>query len=113
MRYTDGIRLKTSQWGKMAELQIDSVALQRDILARQNGNDSTTMGRRERDRRLLVVLDNRWESSREADADQNEKPLIGYEEWGVIETRYTEGERNRSHIEEPMTEENMEIWAKT
>ena len=35
MRYTKGIRLKTSQWEQRAELQIDSVALQRDILVRQ------------------------------------------------------------------------------
>ena len=34
MRYTKGIRLKASQWGQMEELQIDSVALQRDILVR-------------------------------------------------------------------------------
>ena len=94
----------------MAELQIDSVALQRDILVRQNENESTGVGKKARNGRLLEDSYDRWESSREADAEQTKKPLIGYEEWRAIESRYTEAERTRSHLEGQRAEENVARW---
>ena len=70
MRYAKGIRLKTTQWGEMADLPIDSVAIHRDILVRQNESASAEIEAKEYNRMLLADLDDRWESSREEDADQ-------------------------------------------
>ena len=77
----------------MAELQIDRIALQRDILVRQNEGEGTEMELQEFHRMLLADIDDRWESSREEDADTTKKPFIGYEAWGIIEASYTEEER--------------------
>ena len=60
---------------------------------------------------FLAGLDDRWKSSRKTDADKNKKPLIGYGEWRVIESRYTEEERTRSHLEGQRSEENAARWA--
>ena len=95
----------------MAELQIDSVFLQRDILVRQNESGGAGVEKKARNRRLLADLDDRWESSRGADADQTKKPFLGYEGWRVIESRYAEVERTRSRLEGQRTDRDMVRWA--
>ena len=110
MRYTIRIRLKVSQREHMAELQIDRIVLQRDILVRQNESDGTEVEKMEFNRRLIASIDDRWGSSREEDADATKKPLIGYAEWRVIESRYAEEARNRSHLGEQRSEEDMDRW---
>ena len=53
MRYTRGIRLKVSQWEKMAELPMGRIGLQRDNLVWQNESGETEIDLMEFNRRLL------------------------------------------------------------
>ena len=83
-----------SQWGNMAELQIDKVAIREDILIGQNVSGGTEQDLGEFYRQLLNEIEGRWEPSREEDADISKRPLIRYAEWRVIEAGYNEEERN-------------------
>ena len=110
MRYSGRIKLKMSQWGNMDELQIDKVALQRDILIRQNESERTEKDLEEFDRKFLSAIEERCEPGSEEDSDISTIPLIRYGEWRAIEAGYNEEERKRSHLEEQRSAENMAGW---
>ena len=94
----------------MGELQIDKVALQKDILIRQNESDGKEKDLEEFNRKLPNEIESRWESSREEDAGISKRPLIMYGEWRAIESGYSEEKRKRSHLEEQRSDGNMERW---
>ena len=66
----------------MAELQMDKVALQKDILTRQNERqrERTEKDSKEFNRELLNEIEERWAPSREEDAGISKRPLIRYAE---------------------------------
>ena len=59
MQYTRGIRRKECKWGQLAELQIDSITMRKDILIAQNKKDHTEQGGKEFNHRLLADVDER------------------------------------------------------
>ena len=95
MRYTRGIKLKVSQWGQMAELEIGRICLQRGIPIRLNENARKEGDLKEFGRSLLGDIGDRWGPSRE-DADVINRPLIGYEEWRALEGRYARRKKHDS-----------------
>ena len=80
MRYTRGVRYKECQRGQLAELQMDEIALQRDILVEENRQEATEGGRRALNIRLLAEIDSGWELERTKDADTCKSPLLNYQE---------------------------------
>ena len=73
---------------RLAELQIDKVAVRKDIPTNQLGGDEIAgdMGAQLR-RELGGILD-RWGSGRTEEADQKKRPLLGSDEWRVIVAGY-------------------------
>ena len=59
MRYTRGVRFKERQRGRLAEMQIDSVTMQKDIRIAQNKNDQTEPGKKEFNLRLIENIEER------------------------------------------------------
>ena len=71
MRFTRGVRYKECQWGQLAELQIDAVALRRWILMEENDQEACTGERRSSNARLLNKIEERWEVGRTDKADKS------------------------------------------
>ena len=69
MRYTRGVVLKDGQFGKMAELQIDTMALQRGMSVEENAGINCEKGTKEHNIELIRRMDERWELSRTGEAD--------------------------------------------
>ena len=85
MRFTRGVIYKECQWGQLAELQIDKVALRRWISAEENSPEPFEGEWRASNTRLLKQIDGRWELDRTEKADTSKKPLLGYGEWAAID----------------------------
>ena len=85
MGYTRGIAFKDGPWGKLAELQIDTIALQRGMLMGGNAGANCTEEEMDHNARSIRRTDERWEATRTEDADTMKKPLIKYKEWIAIE----------------------------
>ena len=81
MRYTRLVRCKERQWEQLAELQTDTISLQRDIPKEQNKSEMTNTATKEFNVRILAEIDERWEVSRDVGADTDKKPLIDNDEW--------------------------------
>ena len=62
MRYTRGVVYKEGPYGQLAELQIDTVALQRGLLVGENAKAECMEEKRARNERLVRKIDSRWES---------------------------------------------------
>ena len=69
MRYTRGFALKDGQFGNMAELQIDTMALRRGMLLEENAGINCEKGAKEHNIQLIRRMDERWELSRTCEAD--------------------------------------------
>ena len=87
VRYTRGVRLEEGQFEQMAELQLDTKALQRgtlEIAILKFPDDKERV-----DHNLLSIrrTDARWEIMRTREADEQQKHLIIYTEWVAIEGR--------------------------
>ena len=100
MRYTRCVRYKERQWGQLAELQVDGIALQRDILVEQNKREPTDNEQRDSNVRLLAEIDERWGMSRTENADIAKKPPLSYNKWRAIEECLFREERVRDLIVE-------------
>ena len=87
MGYTRGVVFKDGPFGKLPELQIDTVALQRGMLMGENAKADCTEEKRIQNERLIRRTDDRWEVKRTAEADISKRPLITYGEWIAIEGR--------------------------
>ena len=85
MRYARGVVLKDGPYEKLAELQIDTIALQRGMLVGGNAGANCTKEKIEHNTRLIQRTDERWEVARTDEADLKKKPLINYKEWIAIE----------------------------
>ena len=83
MKYGRGVVAKGGIWGRISDLQIDRVAVQKGILERQlEDGDIPNAVREELGGELGGIL-KRCESARcEEDADQKKRPLINSYEWG-------------------------------
>ena len=68
MRYARGVVLKDGQFEKLAELQIDTIALQRGMLVGENAGINCTKEKMEHNARLIQRTDGRWETSRTSEA---------------------------------------------
>ena len=86
-RYTMGVVFKDGPWGKLDELQIDTVALKRGMLMEENAKAECTEEKRSHNGRLIRRADARWEVCRTEEADTRKRPLITYGEWVEIEGR--------------------------
>ena len=96
MRFTRGAVCKEGQWEQMAELQIDTAALQRWILRGENDHEACQGDRRSNNSRILERIDGRWEVGRTDEENSEKKPLLGYEEWAAID-RAIGAERRTNH----------------
>ena len=96
MGFTRGVVYKEGQWGQLAELQIDAVALQRWILKEENDPEACKGDRRSNKSRLLQRIEGRWEVDRTHKANAGKKPLLEYEEWASID-RAIGAERRTNH----------------
>ena len=75
MRNTRGARLKDGQFGQMAELQIDTMALQRGMLAEEGAGINCEKERVEKNTQLIRRMDERWEILRTSEADTRAKNI--------------------------------------
>ena len=87
MRYKMGVVFKDGPWGKLAELQIDTVALQRGMRMEENAKADCTEEKGIQNERLIRMTDERWEAKRTEEADISKRPQIAYGEWIAIEGR--------------------------
>ena len=85
---------KAGKYGQLAELQIDTVALQRGLLSDENAMADCKEEASAHNGRLIREIDSRWESKRTEESDTLKKPLITYPEWISID-----GEVRRLPIE--------------
>ena len=74
MRFSRWVRYKECQWGELAELQMDKVALQRWIWIDGNSQEACEGERKAHIVKLLGHIDSRWGFGRTEDADTNKKP---------------------------------------
>ena len=82
MRFNRGVSYKEFQWGELAELQMDKVALQRWILAEENSQDACEGERKAHNAKISEQIDSRRELDRGENADTGKQPLLNYEECG-------------------------------
>ena len=66
-------------------MQLNEIALKRDILVEEHSQEDTEGGRRALNIRLLAEIASRWEMERTQDADTCTRKLLNYQEWGTIE----------------------------
>ena len=98
MRYTRGVEAQVDMRDRLAELQIDKVALQKDIPSKQledeeiAGDLGTQLGRE-----LGEILE-RWGSVRTEEEDREQRPLLDSAEWVVIEAGYA-ATRCENHLD--------------
>ena len=86
MRYTRGFKLKGDQRDGLSELQVDRIALQRDIPKHKIEEKDDSEELKENSRGQLGKLEDRWETDRlEGETDFAKRPLLEYEEWRAIE----------------------------
>ena len=85
MRFTRGAVCKEGQWEQMAELQIDTAALQRWILREENNHETCQGDIRSNNSRLLERIDEQWEVDRTDNANTEKKHLLEYEEWAATD----------------------------
>ena len=83
MRYTRGVELKGDAYDRLAELQIDKVAVQKDILLKQLGEAATDL-EREHIQEELDTIDGRRESDRSEEADWAKRTCLTSGEWGEV-----------------------------
>ena len=74
MRFARGVGYKESQRGQSAELQMETVALQRWILMGENSQKTCEGERRVDNTRLLKQIDDRWEVDR-TEKDDTKKEI--------------------------------------
>ena len=94
MRYTRGVELKGDAYDRLAEFQIDNVAVQRDIPIKQLEDETTVGVERGQLQEELGGIEERWESDRSDEEEWTKRPFMPSEEWRVIENGY-EIPRNR------------------
>ena len=82
MRYTRGLEAKGDMWGRLAELKIEKVAVQKDIPTKQLEDEEIAGWGRAQLRRELVGIHHRWESGRSEEEDQKKRPFLDSDEWG-------------------------------
>ena len=90
MRYTRGVVLKDGQFEQMAELQIDTIALQRGMLVEENAGINCKKEKIGHNTRMIQRTDGRWGTSRTSEADAAKNPLINYKEWIAIDGKLRE-----------------------
>ena len=110
MRFARGVRYKECQRGQLAELQMDTVALQRWILIEENSQRGCEGTRRVNNDRLLKQIDDRWEIYRAEKAGAEKKSLLEYEEWAAIDMGMWKEVRVQNAIGEQEEEEDMARW---
>ena len=92
--------MKGDMRDRLAELQIDKVAVQKDIPAKQLGDDEISGDMRSQLRRGLVEIPDRWGSGRTEESYQKkERPLLDSDEWRAIEAGCDATRRSRSTME--------------
>ena len=91
MKYTRGVIGKGEAWGELSELEIDKVAVQKEILKKQLEEGDIPDGLRIDIRDELGNFSKRWESSRKEEEDQMKRPLLTSQMWSDIETGTREG----------------------
>ena len=80
MKYTRGVVEKGEEWGKLSELQIDKVEVQKEIWKKQVGEEDMPDGLVIDIRDELGNINRRWESSREENAKMRIRPLLTAQE---------------------------------
>ena len=110
MRYTRGVRFKERQWGHLAELQMDTISSQKDILIDQNRNERAERETKEFNLMLLAGINERWESSREEGDDTTKKPLVDYDEWRSIDGCLYKEESQEYARRRNECDENLTRW---
>ena len=89
MRYTRGVELKGDAHARLEELQIDKVAVQKDIFVKKLGGSSTVGVEREQLQEELDTVEERWGSGRSEEAsDLTNRPFLTSEEWRAIPNGY-------------------------
>ena len=71
----------------MADLQLDTVAMQRGILTEENAKVDCKEAKRLYNDRLIQQKDTRWEIDRMGGSDTRKKPLRDYIEWVAIDRK--------------------------